>query len=318
MHKSSDNKEMKAARIHRFGGPDVIVSDDVPKPSPNEGEVVVKVAAAGVGPWDALIREGKSTVNLSLPITLGSDLAGVVDCVGPGVTRFKPGDEVYGVTNKDFQGAYAEFAVAKAGMIAMKPASLSLVEAASVPVVAVTASQMLFDYAQLKAGQEVLIHGAAGNVGSYAVQLAKLARLEVYATAGTDDLQYVRGLGADIVIDYKLSRFEDVVPQVDAVLDTVGGEIQRRSFTVLKPEGILVSAASPLDDKTAQPSHARFAFFLVDVSTARLETLSKLFESGKLSTNVGTVLPFSAAVEAHQMLAGAPHRRGKIILQMGT
>ncbi len=309
---------MKAARIHRFGGPDVIVLDDVPKPSPNEGEVVVKVAAAGVGPWDALIREGKSTVNLSLPITLGSDLAGVVESVGPGVTQFKPGDEVYGVTNKDFQGAYAEFAVATAGMIAAKPSALSLVDAASVPVVTVTASQMLFDYAQLKAGQEVLIHGAAGNVGSYALQLAKLAGLRVYATAATNDLQYVRGLGADVVIDYKLSRFEDVVPRVDAVLDTVGGEIQRRSFSVLKPEGILVSAASPLDEKTVKPSHARFAFFLVDVSTARLETLSKLFESGKLSTSVRTILPLSSAIESHQMLAGAPHRRGKIVLQMGT
>jgi NADPH:quinone reductase-like Zn-dependent oxidoreductase len=309
---------MKAARIHRFGPPEVIVIDDIPRPTPKPDELLVRVAAAGVGPWDALIREHKSAVNLSLPIILGSDLAGVVDSVGSGVTQFKRGDEVYGVTNKDFCGAYAEYAVAKAQMVAPKAKSLSPTESASVPVVAVTAWQMLFDYAQLKAGQSVLIHGAAGNVGAYAVQLAKQSQLRVIATAGPNhnDLDYVRTLGADEVINYKTRKFEEVVTPVDAVLDLVGGETQRRSFAVLKPGGILVSVVSPIPDNPPPPAGLRSAFFLVDVTTDRLNTLSKLFESGQLACALGTVLPLADARTAHQMLAGAPHKRGKIVLQM--
>ena len=150
---------MKAGRIHYFGPPNAIVIDEIPCPTPKEGELVVRVAAAGVGPWDALIREGQSVVQLSLPIILGSDLAGIVDSVGAGVVQFQPGDEVFGVTNKQFCGAYAEYAVASAHMLAAKPRSLSFVEAASVPVVAVTAYQMLFDHAQMKAGQAGQVSG---------------------------------------------------------------------------------------------------------------------------------------------------------------
>ncbi len=146
---------MKAGRIHSFGPPSVIVIDEIPRAAPEEGELVVRVAAAGVGPWDALIREGKSVVQPSLPLILGSDLAGFVDSLGAGVVQFKPGDEVLGVTNKQLCGGYAEYAVASAQMVAARPRSLSFVEAASVPVVAVTAYQMLFDYAQLRAGQAV-------------------------------------------------------------------------------------------------------------------------------------------------------------------
>ena len=301
---------MKAGRIHRFGPPDVIAIEEIPCPRPEQGEVVVRVAAAGVGPWDALIREGESVVQLSLPITLGSDLAGVVDSVGAGVVEFKPGDEVFGVTNKQFCGAYAEYAAVSAQMVAARPRSLSFVEAGSVPVVAVTAYQMLFDYAQMKAGQAVLIHGAAGNVGTYAVQLAKQAELRVFATAGPADVDYVRGLGAEAVVNYKTTKFEDAVPLVDAVLDTVGGETQHRSFRVLKPGGILVSVISP----PQQPAGFRAAFFMVDVTAARLGTLARLFDGRKLTAEVGTVLPLEEARRAHEMLAGAPHKRGKIVL----
>lgn len=303
---------MKAGRIHHFGPPNAILIDEIPRPTPQEGELVVQVAAAGVGPWDALIREGKSVVQLSLPIILGSDLAGIVDSVGTGVIQFKPGDRVFGVTNKQFCGAYAEYAVASAQMVAAMPSSLSFVEAASVPVVAVTAYQMLFDHAQLKAGQAVLVHGAAGNVGAYAVQLAKQADLQVFATAGPADLDYVRALGAEMVVNYQTTKFEDAVPVVDAVLDTVGGEMQHRSFRVLKPGGIVVSSVSP----PPQTAGFRSAFFLVDVTAARLGTLSRLFDSRKLSTEVGTVLPIEEARKAHEMLAGAPHKRGKILLTM--
>jgi len=301
---------MKAGRIHSFGPPNAIVIDEMPCPTPAEGELVVRVAAAGVGPWDALIREGKSVVRLSLPLILGSDLAGIVDSVGRAVIQFKPGDEVFGVTNKQFCGAYAEYAVASAQMVAAKPRSLSFVEAASVPVVAVTAYQMLFDHARLKAGQAVLIHGAAGNVGAYAVQLAKQAELRVFATAGPGDLDYVRGLGAEMVVNYKTTKFEDVVPPVDAVLDTVGGETQHRSFRALKPGGILVSVISP----PVQHTGFRSEFFLVDVTAARLDRLAGLFDSRKLTTEVGTVLPFEEVRKAHEMLAGVPHKKGKIVL----
>ena len=303
---------MKAGRIHSFGPPSAIVMDEIPCPTPGESELVVRVTAAGVGPWDALIREGKSAVQVSLPLILGADLAGTVDSVGTGVTQFKPGDEVFRVTNKQFCGAYAEYAVAAAPMVAAKPRLLSFVEAASAPVVAVTAYQMLFDYARMKAGQAVLIHGAAGNVGGYAVQLAKQAELQVFATAGPVDLDYVRGLGAEVVVNYKATQFEDVVPHVDAVLDTVGGEMQQRSFRVLKPGGILVSSVSP----PPQPAGFRSTFFLVDVTSARLATLAKLFDSRKLTAEVGTVLPLEEARTAHEMLAGAPHKRGKILLTM--
>jgi NADPH:quinone reductase-like Zn-dependent oxidoreductase len=187
---------------------------------------------------------------------------------------------------------------------------MSLIEAASVPVVAVTAHQMLFDYAQLKAGQAVLIHGAAGNVGAYAVQLAKQAELRVFATAGPADVDYVRGLGAETVVNYKTTRFEDAVPPVDAVLDTVGGETQQRSFLVLKPCGVLVSVISP----PPQPAGFRAVFFLVDVTSSRLGTMAGLLDSGKLRAEVGTVLPLEEARRAHEMLAGAPHKRGKIVL----
>jgi len=303
---------MKAGRIHHFGPPNAIVIDEIPCPTPEEGELVVRVAAAGVGPWDALIREGKSVVHLPFPIILGSDLAGIVDSVGAGVIQFKPGDEVFGVTNKQFCGAYAEYAAASAQMVAAKPRSLSFVEAASVPVVAVTTYQMLFDYAQLKAGQAVLIHGAAGNVGAYAVQLAKQAELHVFATAGSADLDYVRGLGAEVVVNYKTENFEDAVPLVDAVLDTVGGETQHRSFRVLKPDGILVSSVSP----PPQTAGFRSAFFLVDVTETRLDALARLFDKRRLTAEVGTVLPLKEAWRAHEMLAGAPHKRGKIVLTM--
>jgi NADPH:quinone reductase-like Zn-dependent oxidoreductase len=235
---------MKAARIHRFGSPEVVVIDELPQPTPSAGEVLVRVAAAGVGPWDAIIREGKSQVSPQPPLILGSDLSGVVEAAGSGVSGFRAGDEVYGVTNPQFCGAWAEYALAEAKMIAPKPRRLSHVEAASVPVVAVTAWQMLFDYAHVASGQTVLILGAAGNVGAYAVQLAHGAGLHVIATAGAADLEYVRSLGADKALDYRSGEIDEVVPPVDVVLDLVGGGTQERSFRLLKAGGILVSVVS--------------------------------------------------------------------------
>ncbi|HLW88740.1 MAG TPA: NADP-dependent oxidoreductase [Terriglobales bacterium] len=307
---------MKAARIHQFGPPDVIVIDDVTQPRPRPGEVLVRVAAAGVGPWDALIREHKSVVKATLPLILGADLSGVVEEVGPGVSTFHVGQEVYGVTNPDFCGAYTQFAIAAAKMAASKPLCLSHVKAASVPVVAVTAWQMLFDYADAKPTQRVLIHGAAGNVGAYAVQLASQAGLQVFATAASEDVADVRSLGATAVIDYKTTKFENAVPPVDAVIDTVGGDTRARSFGIIKPGGVLVTSVSePLPEH--QANGVRAVFFLVEVTTSRLEKIADLFNQGKLIARVGTVLPLEQARIAHEMLAGAPHKRGKIVLEVG-
>jgi NADPH:quinone reductase-like Zn-dependent oxidoreductase len=305
---------MKAVRVHKFGGPEVLVIDELPIPSPGPGQLLVRVAAAGVGPWDALIREGKSKVSPPPPLTLGSDLSGVIEAVGAGVAGFEVGDQVYGVTNSQFCGAYAEYALASAAMIAGKSQRLSHIEAASVPVVAVTAWQMLFDYAQVAAGQRILILGAAGNVGAYVVQLAARAGLHLVATAGSSDTDYVRSLGAETVIDFKIERFEDSVAPVDAVIDTVGGETRNRSFRTLKPGGILVSIVST--DPLPERSDVRTVAFYVDVTTARLNNITALLDRGELVTQVGTVLPLEQARTAHEMLAGAPHKRGKIVLSV--
>lgn len=307
---------MKAVRVNRFGPPDVLSVEDIARPAPQAGEVLVRVSAAGVGPWDAWIREGMSKVSPPLPLTLGSDIAGIVESVGPEVSEFGTGDEIYGVTNKHFCGGYAEFAVASAGMIARKPEKLSFVEAASVPVVAVTAWQMLFDYANARAGQTVLIHGAAGSVGAFAVQLAKDAGLKVFATASGKDAQMVQRMGADQVIDYRNERFETLAPPVDIVLDNVGGETKLRSFAVLKDTGILVSAVSTNTTDVPPGRENQAVFFMVEVTTARLDRVSDLLRSGKLVAQVGSVLPLDDARLAHEMLAGAPHERGKIVLRI--
>ena len=274
----------------------------------------MRVAAAGVGPWDALIREGKSKVSPAPPLTLGSDLSGVVDAVGAGVSQFKSGDEVYGVTNGQFVGANAEFAVASAEMIAPKPPRLSSLEAASVPVVAVTAWQMLFEHAHPEPGQRVMILGAAGNVGAYAVQFAENAGLNVIAVVGSKDVDHVRRLGATDVIDDRRADLADAARSVDVVIDTVGGETRDRAFGALKPGGILVTVVST--EFVSPRSDVRSAFFYAEVTTARLRTISGVLEGGKVTAQVGSVVPLEQARAAHEMLAGAPHRRGKIMLEV--
>ncbi len=305
---------MKAARIHSFGGPEVIVVEDVPRPVPAPGELLVRVAAAGIGPWDALIREGKSKVSPKPPLTLGSDLSGVVEEVGQRVTDFKIGDEIYGVTNPQFCGANAQYALASAKMTALKPAHLSHVEAASVPVVAITAWQMLLDYGKAEPGQTVLILGAAGNVGAYAVQFAAKASLHVISVVGSKDIAYARTLGSDTVLDYQTGRFEDAVHDVDLVIDTVGEEMRQRAFNVLKTGGVLVSAVSA--DPLPKRSDVRSVFFYVDVTTERLSSISPLLDGAQLMPQVGTILSLNNVGTAHEMLAGAPHKRGKIVLEV--
>lgn len=307
---------MKAVRVHRFGGPEAIVYEDVPRPGPSPGQVLVRVEAAGVGPWDAWVRAGKSVLSQPLPLTPGADLSGVVQQVGQGVTRWRPGDEIYGVTNPQFTGACAEYALADAAMIGCKPARLGFVEAASVPVVASTAWQMLFDRGQVDGTKRVLVHGGAGSVGAFAVQLAKTAGAEVVATVRGRDTDFLRSLGADRVIDVRSVRFEEQVADVDVVIDTVGGEMLDRSFEVLRRGGVLVSAVAKPDPDKAARYAVRAVFFLVRVNTAGLETLAGLFDSGRLTTHVGEVLSLADARLAHEMLGGTSHKPGKIVLAM--
>jgi NADPH:quinone reductase-like Zn-dependent oxidoreductase len=310
---------MMAWRVHAFGPPEAMKFERVPRPVPGRGEILVEVHAAGVGPWDGWIRAGKSALPQPLPLTLGSDLSGDIHAVGPDVSDLHIGDRVYGVTNPRFIGAYAEYALASAAMIARKPTSLTYIEAASVPVIAVTAWQGLFDQGQLKAGQTLVIHGAAGNVGAYAVQLARRAGIRTIATAATEEVGFVRDLGAHTVVDFKTQRFEDVARDVDAVLDLVGGETQKRSFQVLRRGGKLISAVSQPDQDLAKGHGVDAIFFLVKVTSQYLAKIADLIDSGKLKTRVGTVLPLVNAREAHFILEGRrPASRGKIVITVET
>jgi NADPH:quinone reductase-like Zn-dependent oxidoreductase len=322
VHQANEDQpqlSMLAWRVHEFGSPDVMRFEQVLRPNPGRGEVLVKVEAAGVGPWDGWIRAGKSALPQPLPLTLGSDLSGEIVAVGPEVSDLRVGGQVYGVTNPRFIGAYAEYAVASAAMVSRKPSSLTHIEAASVPVIAVTAWQALFDQAQLKAGQIVVIHGAAGNVGAYAVQLARRAGVQTIATAASDDIPFVRDLGANTVIDYKTQRFEEEVRDADAVIDLVGGETQQRSLQVLRRGGKLISAVSNPDQHLAQSHGVDAAFFLVNVTSRHLAEIAGLIDDGKLRTRVGAVLPLADAREAHFMLDHLrPQPKGKIVLTVGA
>jgi NADPH:quinone reductase-like Zn-dependent oxidoreductase len=308
---------MRAIIISEFGPPSVMRLAEVPQPVPADGQVLVRVHAAGVGPWDAWVRSGRSVVDQPLPLIPGSDISGVVEAVGASVTTFAPGAAIYGATNSRFTNGYAEYAVVEASMIAPKPGTLSHVQAAAVPVIAVTAWQMLFDYAKVSSGQTVLIHAGAGSVGACAVQLARRAGARVIATASPKDSDYVSGLGAAQVIDYHAGPFERIVTPVDAVIDLVGGETTMRSYALIKPGGILVSAANfalPPDKATAHGIRA--TSMLVTVTTASLMNAGDLIDRGELRVTVGTVLPLDQARTAHTMLEGAPHPRGKIVLDL--
>jgi NADPH:quinone reductase-like Zn-dependent oxidoreductase len=238
----------------------------------------------------------------------------VVEEAGPSVSEFKRGDEIYGVTNPQFCGANAQYAVAHANMVALRPSRLSHVEAASAPVIAVTAWQMLFEHGNAKPDQTVMILGAAGNVGAYAIQLAMNAGLQVISVVRSKDIEYVKALGSQTVVNYQSSEFQDAVRPVDLVLDTVGGETRKRSSGVLKSGGVLVSVVSA--DPMSERPDVRSVFFYAEVSTERLNRISRLFSSGRLTPQVGTLLPLNDVRTAHEMLGGAPHKRGKIVLEL--
>lgn len=309
--------EMTAARVRCFGGPDVITIETIAIPEPSRGELLVKVSAAGVGPWDGWIRAGRSVLPQPLPLTLGSDVAGTVVAAGEGVSGFVPGDRIFGATNPRFTGGYAGYAAVSANMVARMPPSFDFVNGASVPVIAVTALQGLFDEAKVEAGEHVLIHGGAGNVGRYAVQMARAAGVRVSATALPHEIDEVLALGANEAFDASGEPFESQLSRVDAVLDFVGAEMQDRSFQVLRRGGRLVSAVSEPRQALAAAAGVKAHFFLVAVTSDKLERIGALLEAGALETKIGLVLPLDAASEAHRILEGErPNPGGKIVLRI--
>ena len=237
---------MRAMRIHEFAGIDTMLLDEIPRPVPGAGEVLVAVKAAGVGPWDRLMREGR--ISQTLPLTLGSEVSGTVTALGAGVGALALGDAVYGATNDQFVGGYAEYALVEAGKIAPKPAALDCVTAAGLPVVAVTAWQMLFEYARIEPGQAILVRGAAGSVGACATQMAKEAGASVYGTARARDLERVRALGAEPVVEGDRVGAQLASRPLDAVIDTIGGDALESTTETLRPNGIIVSVVRTPDE----------------------------------------------------------------------
>jgi NADPH:quinone reductase-like Zn-dependent oxidoreductase len=305
---------MKAIRIHQYGGPEVLAQVETQRPTPGPGELLIKVAAAAVNPFDWKVRAGymKDFLPLTFPATLGWDVSGTVEEVGAGVTQFKRGDEVF--SRLEDGGGYAEYAVAKETIVARKPRTLDYVHTAAVPTAGLTAWQTLFEVAQLRAGQKVLIHAASGGVGNFAVQFAKAKGAYVIGTASAGNQALLRELGVDEAIDYNKTRFEDVVRDVDVVLDTIGGETQERSFEVLKRGGILVSVVQPPSQELAAKYGVRALFYGSHTSSSDLTEIAKLIDSGKVKTVVETVLPLAEARRAHE-LSQSGHARGKIVLK---
>ena len=310
-------KTMKRVCIYSYGGPDVLVYEDAPCPHPGNGEVLVRVHAAGINPVDWKIREGhlRGMLHHAFPLVLGWDVSGVVEGLGSGLTRLKMGDEVFSRPDISRDGAYAEYIVIKESEVALKPKSIDHLHAATLPLAGLTGWQTLFDAGGLSEGQRVLIHAAAGGVGHIAVQLAKWKGAHVIGTAAERNHDFLRKLGVDQVIDYDTERFEKAVQPVDVVLDTMGGETQERSWKVLKPGGILISIASPPSPEIAAAHGVRQAFVFTQPNAVQLAEIAKLADAEKLKAIVETILPLADATRG-QELSERGHTRGKIVLRV--
>jgi NADPH:quinone reductase-like Zn-dependent oxidoreductase len=305
-----ETETIKAVRIHAFGGVETLCFEDVLPPEPGPNEVLVRVHAAGVNPFDWKVREGQLGP-LPLPRTLGSDFSGMVEALGPGVTDFFVGQSVFG--HSGYGGAFAELVAAPVSGVAPKPPSVDDIEAAATPLCALTAWQALFEMANIQAGQRILIHGAAGGVGMFAVQLALRCGASVIATASGRNLSFLRKLGAQQVIDHATARFEDDVKRVDVVLDLVGGETQDRSWKVLKNGGRLVSTVSKPSEQKAFLCGVRAWKIQMKTRADELILMGDLIANGEIKVMVDKVLPLYCAPEALEM-SRSGHVRGKIVL----
>jgi NADPH:quinone reductase-like Zn-dependent oxidoreductase len=310
---------MKAVRIHDFGGSDVLKYEEVDLPEPTDDELLVRVRAASASPIDWKMREGYvlKQMGAPMPTVLGRDFAGDVVAVGANVTGFAVGDQVFGRVLRLHTGCYSDYITVTPEEVVPKPASLNYEEAAAVPHSALTAWQALVETANLAPGQTVLIHGAAGGVGSFAVQIAKIFGARVIGTASPSNHELLRELGTDEVIDYNTARFEDVVSDVDVVLDTRGGETQERSWQVIKPGGIQVTLLSwaPTSLETAAARGVRAEMISRRPDRENLHSIKALIDEGRIRPIVSDVLPLHKIGEAHERLQD-DHVRGKIVLRM--
>lgn len=308
---------MKAIRVHEYGGPEVLRYEEAPRPEPGPGEVLVRIRAAGVNPVDWQVREGhrREALAYRMPFVPGWDVSGVVEATGPNVTRLAKGDEVYGYPSVVRNGAYAEYAVVPEAELALKPRSIDHVLAASVPIAALTAWQGLFDAGGLRTDQKVLIHGGAGGVGSFAVQLARWKGAFIVATASGRNQEFLRNLGADLTIDYEKTRFDRLVCDADVVFDTIGGETLQRSWKVLKKGGVLVSTVEEPSAEKAAAHGVRAVLVSTRADTGELAEIAKLVDAGMVRPIVEAVFPLNEARRA-QELSQTGHARGKIVLEV--
>jgi NADPH:quinone reductase-like Zn-dependent oxidoreductase len=306
---------MKAVRIHEYGGPEVLRYEDAPLPGVGPDEVLIQVRAASVNPVDWVMREGyfKEFLPLAFPAILGRDVAGVIEAVGANVSHVKPGDVVMAWVDPSRAGAHAEYVAVPASQVAAKPQSVDALHAAAIPHAGLAAWQVLFDVAGLSAGQRVLIHAAAGGVGTFAVQLAKWKGAHVIGTASAHNLDFLRRLGVDEAIDYTVTRVDAVVRDVDVVVDTEGGETQQRSWGALKPGGILVGLYSPPSEEAANAHGVRHHYFGLQANPDELAELGGLVDAGHLKPILTTVLPLWEARSAFDF-SQSRHTRGKIVL----
>ena len=309
---------MKAVRIHEYGGPEVVRYEDAGVPEPGPGEVLVRAHAAGVNPVDWKTRSGggqAKKIGEQFPLVLGWDVSGTVEEVGPEASGWSVGDEVFGLVRFPQPGAtFAEYVAAPAQELAAKPRALTHIEAAAVPLAALTAWQALFDAGGLDAGQTVLVHAAAGGVGHLAVQLARWKGARVVGTASANHADFLRSLGAEAV-DYSREHFEDVVSDADLVLDTLGGEVMERSLAVLAKDGILVSVRDEPSEEKLQEHGVRAQRILVHPDGDQLSQIASLVDAGDLRPVIDAELPLSQVNAAFQA-SEAGHTRGKMVLRI--
>jgi NADPH:quinone reductase-like Zn-dependent oxidoreductase len=308
---------MRAVRVSRFGGPETLKIQEVPKPRPGPGEALVRVAATGINPVDWKFREGFYK-DLPLPFTPGGDFCGTIEQLGAGGkdSGFKNGDIVFGCS-KGSLGAEAEYLAVSLKNMALKPRTLEPIEAAGVPLVGMTAWQGLFTHGHLKSGETVLILGASGSVGSIAVQLAKSVGARVIGTASAENIARLRSLGCDEPVDYESRRFEDVARGVDLCLDLLGGEFQRRAFAAIKRGGRLVSAIEEPDAALSRRGGIKAEVYHMKPDAAELRELAMKIDAGQLKVSVTKVLPLERAAEAEE-LNRSREVRGKIVLRVGN